>query len=128
MPEQARPTADSGIREEVGAAAGAGEPALGVLDSSRPFDCLAVGRRCPVESVGVAVPKEVLAPAGNAVNELHGHPISVREGFGALLAQFLTGITKALTPATDDVVVLIAKRKAPMWRVVRGIESTLGEQ
>ncbi|MFE1937609.1 hypothetical protein ACFW95_46030, partial [Streptomyces sp. NPDC059474] len=28
---------------------------------------------------------------------------------------------------TDDVV-LIAERKAPMWRVVRGIESTLGEQ
>ena len=53
---------------------------------------------------------------------------AIREGFGALLAQFLTGITKALTPATDDVVVLIAKRKAPMWRVVRGIESTLGEQ
>ncbi|MBI0313413.1 MULTISPECIES: TetR family transcriptional regulator [Streptomyces violaceusniger group] len=28
---------------------------------------------------------------------------------------------------TDDVVVLIARRKAPMWRVVREIESTLDE-
>ncbi|MFE2188475.1 TetR family transcriptional regulator [Streptomyces sp. NPDC059455] len=27
----------------------------------------------------------------------------------------------------DDVVVLIAKRTAPMWRVVRGIETTLGD-
>ncbi|RLV72134.1 hypothetical protein D3C57_146445 [Streptomyces rapamycinicus NRRL 5491] len=29
---------------------------------------------------------------------------------------------------TDDVVVLIAKRKAPMWRVVREIESTLDDR
>ncbi|MFF3193804.1 helix-turn-helix domain-containing protein [Streptomyces misionensis] len=66
---------------------------LCVLDSSRPFDCLAIGRAHPVESVGVVVPKEMLAPAGNAVNKLVGHPISGREGFGSLLAQFLVGIT-----------------------------------
>jgi hypothetical protein len=29
---------------------------------------------------------------------------------------------------SDDVVVLIAKRKTPMWRVVREIESTLDER
>ncbi|GAA3353881.1 TetR family transcriptional regulator [Streptomyces antimycoticus] len=29
---------------------------------------------------------------------------------------------------TDDVVVLITKRKAPMWRVVRGIEATLDDR
>ncbi|PNG89570.1 helix-turn-helix domain-containing protein [Streptomyces malaysiensis] len=66
---------------------------LCVLDSSWPFDCLAVSGRRPVEAVGVAVPREMLASAGNAVNKLIGHPISGREGFGALLAQFLTGIT-----------------------------------
>ncbi|MGW1603487.1 AraC-like ligand-binding domain-containing protein [Streptomyces eurythermus] len=66
---------------------------LCVVDSSRPFDCLAVNGRRPVEAVGVAVPTEMLVPTGNAVNRLIGHPISGREGFGALLARFLTGIT-----------------------------------
>nr|BFD80650.1 hypothetical protein StreXyl84_00510 [Streptomyces sp. Xyl84] len=64
-----------------------------MLDSSIPFDCLAIGRARPVESVGVVVPKKMLAPAGNAVNKLIGHPISGREGFASLLAQFLAGIT-----------------------------------
>ncbi|GDY52105.1 hypothetical protein SVIO_027280 [Streptomyces violaceusniger] len=66
---------------------------LCVLDSSRPFDCLAVSGRRPAEAIGVAVPRGILVSAGNAVNKLIGHPISGREGFGALLAQFLTGIT-----------------------------------
>ncbi|MFE9905760.1 helix-turn-helix domain-containing protein [Streptomyces achromogenes] len=66
---------------------------LCVLDSSRPFDCLAIGRARPVESVGIVVPKEMLAPAGSAVDKLIGHPISGREGFGSLLAQFLAGVT-----------------------------------
>ncbi|MGX5210919.1 AraC-like ligand-binding domain-containing protein [Streptomyces violaceus] len=62
---------------------------LCVVDFSRPFDSHAG----PVKGVGVEVPKEMLALAGKGVNELLGRRISGREGFGALLAQFLTRIT-----------------------------------
>ncbi|GGZ25154.1 hypothetical protein GCM10010300_80730 [Streptomyces olivaceoviridis] len=66
---------------------------LCVVGSSRPFDCLAASGRRAVETVAVAFPTEMLASAGNAVDKLIGHPVSGREGFGALLAQFLTRIT-----------------------------------
>jgi AraC-like DNA-binding protein len=66
---------------------------LCVVDSSRPYDCHAVNDRGPVKAVGVEVPKELLTPAGKGVSELLGQRISGQEGFGALLAQFLTRVT-----------------------------------
>ncbi|WP_308344130.1 helix-turn-helix domain-containing protein [Streptomyces sp. MK37H] len=66
---------------------------LSMVDFSRPFDSHAVNDRGPVKAVGVAVPKEMLALAGNGANELLGHRISAREGFGALLAQCISHIT-----------------------------------
>jgi AraC-like DNA-binding protein len=62
---------------------------LCVVDFSQPFDSHAG----PVKGVGVEIPKQMLALTGNKVNRLLGHRISAREGFGALLAQFLTSIT-----------------------------------
>ncbi|MFE0812763.1 helix-turn-helix domain-containing protein [Streptomyces sp. NPDC058848] len=66
---------------------------LTIVDFSRPYNSHAIDDRSPVKAVGVAVPKELLPLAGNGVNKLLAHPISAREGFGALLAQFLTRIT-----------------------------------
>ncbi|MEU8682160.1 helix-turn-helix domain-containing protein [Streptomyces sp. NPDC048611] len=66
---------------------------LSLVDFSRPFDSHAINDWGLVKAVGVAVPKEMLALAGDGVNKLLGHRISGREGFGALLAQFLTRVT-----------------------------------
>jgi AraC-like DNA-binding protein len=66
---------------------------LSVVDFSRPFDSHAISDWGLVKAVGFAVPKEMLALAGNGVDKLLAHRISAREGFGALLAQFLTSIT-----------------------------------
>ena len=62
---------------------------LCVVDFSQPFDSHAG----PVKGVGVEIPKQMLTLTGNKVNKLLGHRISAREGFGGLLAQFLTSVT-----------------------------------
>ncbi|MFD7500117.1 helix-turn-helix domain-containing protein [Streptomyces sp. NPDC059850] len=66
---------------------GAGE--LCVVDFSQPFDSHAG----PVKGVGVEIPKQMLTLTGNKVNKLLGRRISAQNGFGALLAQFLTSVT-----------------------------------
>ncbi|MEU8783779.1 helix-turn-helix domain-containing protein [Streptomyces sp. NPDC048637] len=66
---------------------------LCVVDSSRPFDCHAINGQGPMEGIGLALPKELLALAGKGADKLLGQRLSGREGFGALLAQFLTRIT-----------------------------------
>lgn len=66
---------------------------LSMVDFSRPFDSYAINDRGPVKAVGVAVPKEMLELAGNGADKLLAQRLSAREGFGALLAQFLTRIT-----------------------------------
>ncbi|MGR3939474.1 helix-turn-helix domain-containing protein [Streptomyces sp. BRA346] len=66
---------------------------LSMVDFSRPFDSYAISDGRPVEVVGVAVPMETLALAENKVTKLLAQRLSAREGFGALLASFLTRIT-----------------------------------
>lgn len=93
---------------------------LCLVDSSRPFDCLAVNGMSPMKGVGVAVPKEMLPSVGNGFHKLLGQRISGRDGFGALLAQFLTalgrktGLLSAVRrPAVGD------HRARPGFRAVR---------
>ncbi|MFK4186911.1 helix-turn-helix domain-containing protein [Streptomyces sparsogenes] len=62
-----------------------------ILDTSRPYDALAcLPGREPLKVIGIEVPKNVVPMPLDHVDQLVTHPLSGREGFGALLAGFVT--------------------------------------
>ena len=69
---------------------------LWLTDSSRPYDVRPpdTGSRHLVKGIGVDFPKELLPLPPDRVKELLGRRLSGREGTGALLTQFLTGLAR----------------------------------
>ncbi|MGW8378215.1 AraC family transcriptional regulator [Streptomyces sp. ODS28] len=81
------------VVDQSGAGTPHGPGDLYVVDSSHTYDCLALKGEGPVQGVGVEVPRRMLNVDGEELNDLLGRRISGQEGFGALVAQFLTRIT-----------------------------------
>ncbi len=65
-----------------------GEDGLYVVDTSRPFDCVAFGG--PPGGVGLEIPKALVPLPHDRIDQLLARPIPGREGVGALLTGFLT--------------------------------------
>lgn len=63
---------------------------LHISDSSQPFELVTRSARGLISSIGIEIPKRLLALPRDRADRLVGKPISGREGIGALLAQFLT--------------------------------------
>lgn len=67
--------------------------ALYLLDSSRPFDVTSGDGR-ELVGIGVGIPRAVVPlPGSSRTDELLGRRLAGQQGFGALLAQFLTGLS-----------------------------------
>ncbi|MEU5923886.1 helix-turn-helix domain-containing protein [Streptomyces antimycoticus] len=60
---------------------------LYVVDTSRPFDCLAFGG--PPGGVGLEIPKALIPVPHDRIDRLLARPIPARDGVGALLTGFL---------------------------------------
>lgn len=60
---------------------------LYVVDSSRPYDCVAFGG--PPQGVGLEIPKALIPVPHDRVDRLLARPIPGQEGVGALLTGFL---------------------------------------
>lgn len=63
-----------------------------VTDTSIPYDIM-TDPRTPITMIGVEVPKTLLGLPWGRAQQIVGRGLSGREGVGALLAQFLTGVT-----------------------------------
>ncbi|MFI1855925.1 helix-turn-helix domain-containing protein [Streptomyces sp. NPDC020480] len=62
-----------------------------ILDTSRPYDALAcLSGHEPLKVIGIEVPKNMVSVPLDQIDRLVTHPLSGREGFGALLAGFVT--------------------------------------
>ncbi|NBF00204.1 helix-turn-helix domain-containing protein [Nonomuraea sp. KC401] len=75
-----------------GLAASFGPHSLCVLDSSRPVEVRVADDRGRHVGVGLELPKRSLPLPKDGLNRLTGRQLSAREGFGALLSRFLTGV------------------------------------
>ncbi|MET9896882.1 helix-turn-helix domain-containing protein [Streptomyces sp. NPDC006465] len=69
---------------------------LHLVDSSRPYDLRSVGdgERRVVSGVGVDFPKALLPVPTHRIEQLLGRALSGREGTGALLTDFLVGLSR----------------------------------
>jgi AraC-like DNA-binding protein len=67
---------------------------LHLADSSQPFDLRPRHENAVIKGVGVDFPKALLPLPPHRVRELLGRGLSGQEGVGALLAEFLTGLTR----------------------------------
>ncbi|MEV6133285.1 AraC family transcriptional regulator [Streptomyces violaceusniger] len=65
---------------------------LYVVDTSRPFDCLAFGG--PPGGVGLEIPKALIPVPHDRIDRLLAQPIPAREGVGALLTGFLARLAE----------------------------------
>ncbi|PNG93554.1 helix-turn-helix domain-containing protein [Streptomyces malaysiensis] len=72
---------------------------LYVVDTSRPFDCVAFGG--PPGGVGLEVPKALIPVPHDRIDRLLARPIPVHEGVGALLTGFLARLAtdRSLSPS-----------------------------
>jgi len=71
-----------------------GRNGLYVVDTSRPYDCVAYGE--PPAGVGLEIPKAMIPLPYDRIDPLLARPIPGHEGVGALLGGFLTRL------ASDD--------------------------
>ncbi|WP_063787259.1 helix-turn-helix domain-containing protein [Streptomyces sp. NBRC 110028] len=77
----------SQAREEAAHSAGG----LYVVDTSRPYDCVAFGG--PPQGVGLEIPKALIPVPHDRIDRLLARPIPGREGVGALLTGFLSRLS-----------------------------------
>ncbi|MEU1513782.1 helix-turn-helix domain-containing protein [Streptomyces sp. NPDC005811] len=93
---------DGGLAlDHAGRTASFGPRDLHLTDSSLPYDLRPYGTRsadgtrpCAVRGVGVDLPKALLPLPPHRMRELLGRGLPGREGFGALLADFLVGLER----------------------------------
>ncbi|MFF7650605.1 helix-turn-helix domain-containing protein [Streptomyces sp. NPDC007983] len=77
----------SQAREEAAHSAGG----LYVVDTSRPYDCVAFGG--PPQGVGLEIPKALIPVPHDRIDRLLARPIPGRDGVGALLTGFLSRLS-----------------------------------